>query len=74
MAVPGWGFNEWTGAINTSDNPAAIEIDSDQSVTAVFYQNTLTVTSGGQGPVSTGGDPQTPMCSPRTSNRASRSR
>lgn len=61
-AFPGaeWGFEKWTGAINTTDNPAPIEMDSDQSVTAVFYQNTLTVTSGGQGQVSTGGEPRTP--------------
>lgn len=61
-AVPGeeWGFKEWTGAINTQDNPALLEMDDDQSITAVFYQNTLTVNSTGQGQVSTGGDPQTP--------------
>jgi uncharacterized repeat protein (TIGR02543 family) len=59
----GWGFKEWTGAITTADNPATVVMDGDQSVTAVFFQTTLSVTGEGQGKVKTTpyGDPaQTP--------------
>ncbi|MBL7648265.1 MAG: hypothetical protein JNK74_18965 [Candidatus Hydrogenedentes bacterium] len=54
-AVPAanWGFKEWTGAINTTDNPVEVEMDGDQSVTAVFYQVELTVTKTGEGEVTT---------------------
>ncbi len=58
-----WGFWEWRGAIQTSDNPAEVIMNGDQSVEAVFFQTTLSVTVDGQGKVKTTpfGDPaQTP--------------
>jgi uncharacterized repeat protein (TIGR02543 family) len=52
-AVPaiGWSFDNWSGDLNGSANPATILIDGDKMVTATFTQNeyTLTVSTVGHG-------------------------
>jgi hypothetical protein len=47
-AVPaiGWSFDNWTGDLNASANPATILIDGDKMVTATFTQNEYTLTVG----------------------------
>lgn len=54
-AVPaiGWSFDNWSGDLNASANPATILIDDDKMVTATFTQNvyTLTVSTVGNGNV-----------------------
>jgi len=45
-AVPstGWSFDNWSGDLNASANPATILIDGDKMVTATFTQNEYTLT------------------------------
>jgi hypothetical protein len=58
-AASGWSFKEWGGDLSGSTNPAAIIMDDDMSVTALFVQidavdpdeYTLTVTTEGNGTV-----------------------
>jgi hypothetical protein len=49
----GWTFDHWSGALTGSTNPATLVMDADKAVTAVFLQNsyTLTVNVTGQGNV-----------------------
>ena len=44
-AVPdnGWGFVGWSGDLESSENPAEINMDGDKSVTATFARNQYTV-------------------------------
>jgi len=44
-AVPdnGWGFVGWSGDLESSENPAEINMDGDKSVTATFTRNQHTV-------------------------------
>ena len=44
-AVPddGWGFVSWSGDLESSENPAEINMDGDKSVTATFARNQYTV-------------------------------
>ena len=53
-ADTGWSFDHWEGDLAGSDNPDAIVIDGNMTVTAVFTQNgyTLTVNVTGSGSVS----------------------
>jgi uncharacterized repeat protein (TIGR02543 family) len=55
-AVPdsGWIFQQWTGDLNGSQNPATIIMAGNKSVTAVFVQSgyTLFITTNGSGSVS----------------------
>jgi hypothetical protein len=45
-AVPaeGWSFTEWTGDLASTDNPTTITLESNATVTAVFTQDTYTLT------------------------------
>ena len=36
MADSGWVFSEWSGELNSHDNPESISINSDMTITAVF--------------------------------------
>jgi trimeric autotransporter adhesin len=49
----GWTFDRWEGDLTGNTNPATITMDADKTVTAVFTQNsyTLTVTTTGNGTV-----------------------
>ena len=35
-ANSGWVFSEWSGELDSSDNPERISINSDMTITAVF--------------------------------------
>ncbi|MFQ5649716.1 MAG: Ig-like domain-containing protein [bacterium] len=55
-ADDGWQFSSWSGDLSGSANPAAITMDADKQVTAIFatagpQQVTLTVTTEGSGSV-----------------------
>jgi uncharacterized repeat protein (TIGR02543 family) len=52
-AATGWTFDRWEGDLTGNTNPATITMDADKTVTAVFTQNsyTLTVTTTGNGTV-----------------------
>ena len=51
--VAGWHFDHWEGALTGSTNPTTLLMDSNKTVTAVFVQDTytLTVNITGQGSV-----------------------
>jgi len=53
IADAGWHFDQWTGALTGSTNPETLTMDGDKTVTAVFEQDsyTLTVNVTGQGSV-----------------------
>ncbi len=53
-AVPNgsWSFHSWTGDLTGSTNPTSITINGNKSVTALFTEYTLTVTTVGNGSVS----------------------
>jgi len=55
VASEGWVFDHWEGDLSGSTNPAAITMDGDKTVRAVFMEAsslcTLTVTIEGQGQV-----------------------
>ena len=38
VADPGWSFNQWTGDLNGSTNPASLIMNSDKGITAVFTE------------------------------------
>ena len=38
-AASGWSFKEWSGDLSGSDNPAAITVDNDKSITALFEED-----------------------------------
>ena len=52
-ADPGWKFSGWSGAVSSSNNPAALTITSNTTVTATFTQDeyALTVNKVGNGTV-----------------------
>ena len=52
-SVAGWHFDHWEGALTGSTNPTTLLMDSNKTVTAVFVQDTytLTVNITGQGSV-----------------------
>ncbi len=56
IATPAKGYNfvEWTGDVESTDNPAEITVDDPKEVTAVFEKKSyeLTVTTQGSGAVS----------------------
>ena len=58
-AHAGWAFHHWEAALTGSTNPAEVTMDSDKTVTAVFFeitpQYTLTVNVQGQGEVKPNG-------------------
>ena len=53
-ATTGWTFQNWTGDLTGTTNPATLTISGDMSVTATFTQDqyTLTITISGSGSVS----------------------
>ncbi len=50
----GWGFVEWKGDLEGSDNPSQITVDTAKAVTAVFDKNpvSLSISTSGEGSVS----------------------
>jgi uncharacterized repeat protein (TIGR02543 family) len=42
-ANAGWGWVEWSGALSGTENPKDLTMDSPKSITANFFQPTLTV-------------------------------
>ena len=57
----GWGFTEWKGDLNGTENPKQITIDKPKTVTAVFVraQFKLTIKIDGTGTVEYNGNPTT---------------
>jgi hypothetical protein len=53
-AGTGWRFSGWSGDLNGADNPNAVTIDGDKIATAIFTEDTytLTVSTVGTGSVS----------------------
>jgi len=52
--IVGYGFEGWSGDINSTDNPVSLTMDSDKSITATFIQQaqfTITVNTSGSGDV-----------------------
>ncbi len=41
---PGWTFSAWSGALSGNANPVNILMDEDKAVTAIFLQDTYTLT------------------------------
>lgn len=56
VAAPGWSFSGWSSDLTGSDNPATITMESNMTITAIFTQDTYTLTiyTDGQGTVSPG--------------------
>ena len=57
----GWSFDQWTGDLNSSENPDTITMDSDKTVTAHFTEDqyTLTINIVGYGSVTKNPDQAT---------------
>ena len=53
-ATDGWHFVNWSGDINSSENPVTVLIDGETNITAIFERNeyTLFITKDGEGTVS----------------------
>ena len=53
-AVPdtGWNFDSWAGDLTGSANPVSITIDGNKTVTALFTEYRLAITTVGNGSVS----------------------
>jgi uncharacterized repeat protein (TIGR02543 family)/uncharacterized repeat protein (TIGR01451 family) len=44
VPAPGWDFSDWSGDLNSSENPASLTITGDMTVLATFTQNEYTLT------------------------------
>ncbi len=53
-ASNGWHFSNWSGDINSTENPVTLTVEGETNITAIFKRNeyTLTITTDGDGTVS----------------------
>lgn len=58
FADQGWTFREWTGDIQSTDNPETVTVDGPKNVTAVFEQSEFTVQVSAEGPGTVSVDPE----------------